>query len=112
MSVVEVERVVTRADVLTHAADILEEFEWRQGSPGSREEGSMCAIGAINEAGRDLVPFDHFEETSSPVRAAWLIHGKGESCSIVPLAIWNDAPERMKAEVVAELRRFAEVPDA
>jgi hypothetical protein len=85
------------ADLLARAADILSEFEWRQGSAGSRRDGSMCAVGAIYEAASDFGMDD--------ARAACAIMGRpSDPLEIWPLAKWNDAPGRTKAEVVAALR--------
>lgn len=96
---------VTVADLFKRAADILEEFDWRQGRAGCRKEGSMCAIGAIYEA-----CFDYGLALRDPTSvAAFFGHGAPRECGIFPLAVWNDDPDRTKAEVVAELRRLAEV---
>lgn len=94
---------VTVADVLARAADILEEFDWRQGSCGSREDGSMCAVGAIYEASIDLGV-----RLSDTERRACCIDGEPERiASLYPLASWNDKQGRTKAEVVARLREAA-----
>lgn len=96
---------VTAADLLTRAADILLEFEWQQGSAGSREIGSMCAVGAILEAGRDATGLFY----SDQAKEACAINGTARDvCGIWPLATWNDEPGRTKAEVVARLREAAE----
>lgn len=98
--------VATVADVLDRAADLLEEFGWCQKKAGSKFEGEMCAVGAIMESvddftgswgsvGRDLY------------NAACSIQGDASEATIWPLAIWNDAPGRTKAEVVARLRDAA-----
>lgn len=98
----------TTAPIFGRAADILEEFDWRQGNAGSREEGSMCAVGAIYEALDDL----GIGRDDDRAVQAYCAHGRpSNECAIFPLAVWNDRPERTKAEVVAELRRLAERAD-
>jgi hypothetical protein len=117
MSIVERESVeevvapkeVTVADVLERAADILEEFDWCQGSSGSKAEGYMCAVGAIGEA---VVDFGSaagpFTTKDSPFRQACAILGWPKELDMWPLAVWNDKPGRTKAEVVAVLRSSAQ----
>jgi hypothetical protein len=98
-----VTQTVTTADVLNRAADLLEEFGWRQESTGSRQDGSMCAVGAIYEASEDF-GFPAFSETA---RQACAIDGFPDELEMWPLAVWNDEPGRTKAEVVARLREAA-----
>lgn len=83
------------ADVLTRAADLLEEFDWQQGSDGSCAEGSMCLVGALRETGIGGMKM---------VEAVRALNLPGHA---VPWQ-WNDMPDRTKAEVVATLRRAAE----
>ena len=111
MSVIERERVeapqrvVTEADVLERAADLLEEFGWCQGGTAFDANGvltyalaknavSFCAGGAIIRASVDLG-----------------LVGNG-SWDLVPRSLsgipsWNDDPGRTKTEVVARLREAA-----
>ena len=97
---------VTTRDILLHAADILSEFDWRQGSAGSREEGSMCAVGAIWEATADLLASD--ARVDERVLDACYINGRPlNEGDLFPLAVWNDEPGRTKCEVVARLREAA-----
>jgi hypothetical protein len=89
---------VTERDVLLRAADLLEEFGWRQESYGSKEEGRMCAMGAIYEAAIDFKMDVAYEAETCLARHVGWSH----------VASWNDAPERTKAEVVAALRLAAQ----
>lgn len=101
------ERVVTDADVLERAADLLEEFGWCQGAAARDEAGksivgtweravSFCHNGAIYRAACDL------GVSSSLFDGRWerLI---GDSDA----HLWNDVPGRTKQEVVARLRDAA-----
>ena len=109
MSVIERERTevvapqVTEADLLLHAADLLEEFGWCQGHIGSKELGYFCAVGALIAAGNDLgVTFLDF------VRPVIESFGRPErDVDQWPLATWNDEPDRTKSEVVTKLRERA-----
>ncbi len=88
----------TVCDVLVRAADLLEEFGWRQGHVGSKRQGVFCALGAINEAQRDLGA-----SKSMNARARRrLADAVG-----MPVAHWNDAPDRQRGEVVALIRKVA-----
>lgn len=98
---------VTKELLLLHAANILDEFDWCQGEPGSRGEGAMCAVGAIWEAAADL----GISTWDDRAHEAWTMDVEGydhNEADTVPLARWNDEPGRTKAEVVAKLRAAAD----
>lgn len=89
---------VSVADVLTRAADLLEEFGWRQGDYGSKREGTFCMLGAVDAACGDLGANFHNDGVCLALYKSF------EDASVVK---WNDAPGRTKAEVVAKLRDAA-----
>jgi hypothetical protein len=91
---------VTEADVLHRAADLLEEFGHCKGALGSKERGEFCVMGALTEARRDLGVRDGLGMGYTPLADAI---GRD-----VFLHIWNNHPDRTKAEVVAKLREAAE----
>ena len=98
MSVIERERVVTDADVLNRAAELIEERGWCQHSyHGSG--GTLCAEGAIFEAISEfgLPRYSHHVST-------WI----DRPFAPKSLPFWNDRPERTREEVVAKLRELAE----
>lgn len=99
---------VTRRDVLHRAADILEEWGWKQRASvwDGMTHRATCLLGAVHLATIDL-------------------QGRGGRSYISPLCDtskaldgafgapqqawrWNDEPGRTKAEVVALLREAAE----
>jgi hypothetical protein len=109
----EVQREVTTADVLSRAADLLEEFGWCQGALARDENGaaignavmpacvvdphaiSFCYEGALRRAAFDFSgdpDGDLYED-------AWYA-GAGDPS-------WNDKPGRTKSEVVTALREAA-----
>lgn len=103
MSTIEAPSVapaVTRRDVLHRAADLLEEFGWWQFGYGSKQAGKFCALGAVDEALRDLGC-----EAMSSSFASMPLYESLNGGSVVD---WNDAPYRTRAEVVARLREAAE----
>jgi hypothetical protein len=97
---IEARPEVTASDLLHRAADLLEEFGWRQLHVGSKSQGAFCALGATNEARRDL---NASKETWREARKIL-----SQELGGLPVATWNDAPERSKVEVVAALRKAAE----
>jgi hypothetical protein len=103
MSVIEQERVeektVTEADVLHRAADLLEEFDWCQGVPGSKEMGKFCLRGAIAEATFDLTG-EKVSAMCDPKVMKYDVWTGGFS--------WNDERGRTKSQVIARLRFAAE----
>lgn len=109
---------VTDSDVLTRAADLLEEFGWRQHglfNPGSfpsdescRDATQFCAVGAIVRARRDLgLPASDWSYTDPNGHYNLANRCFGEHIEGWTLAAWNDAPGRTKEEVVAKLREAA-----
>jgi hypothetical protein len=90
---------VTPADLLLRAADLLEEFGWRQMHVGSKRQGAFCALGAINTA-----TSDHGLERGAEWQEARQILERLVGGSV---AHWNDADGRTRAEVVAKLREAA-----
>lgn len=95
------------SEILSKAADLIEpEGAWTQGSaardangheidPQSREAACWCVYGAL-----DRVAGDRFQ------RGIGFIE---EATGQVLISVWNDAPERTQAEVVAKLREAAEL---
>ena len=93
--------VVTESDLLHRAADLLEEFGWRQMHIGSKAQGAFCALGATNEARRDLDAPEAVWKGARRILAG-IVGG--------PVAHWNDTPGRTRTEVVAAIRRAAQEP--
>jgi hypothetical protein len=100
----QVEREVTKADVLRRAADLLEEQGWCQGSyglpfnawyAGERPMQPLCFLGAVVQSARD-----YGVETGNDFYQ-WARNYAGESYG------FNDHPGRTKNEVVARLREAA-----
>lgn len=102
------------AEVLTRAADVIDERGWCQGeawAPG----GQVCAHGAIWEAlGIDRIDYDQGELTTG-ARPVF-----GAACDAIRRHIgpgrsvtgWNDEPGRTKDDVTAALRAAAKVVTA
>lgn len=122
MSVVENDRVdaptlplVTEADVLNRAADLLEEFGWCQGncavdsdglSLGYYDDGvvAFCVGGAFARAWDDLAAGEcdgHKVFSKTSLLSPLLGLGPGREQH------WNDTADRTKAEVVQRLREAA-----
>lgn len=103
------------ADVLRHAALIIEERGWCQNKVGV-SGGPVCAIGAIKEAD----PATGVDAINWTRRLAWkamtfaeraLRLPKQRNGLYRPLSFFNDTPGRTAAEVVAALRAAAEEAD-
>lgn len=107
MSIVERERVgapvVTEADVLERAADLLDSGEWGWCQGVARDGDSVCMLGAIAiAAGATLVEQQRQLDVDTPLyirSREWLPPGQR--------ATFNDEPGRARAEVVAKLREAA-----
>jgi hypothetical protein len=106
----------TPQQLLTRAAEILDERGWFQGWY-IRDDGCVCAVGAVNLAaseadGNEALDLDaesEWDNISTSVRwarenALEALRGAVDG-SIVE---WNDKPGRTKDEVQAILRRAAE----
>jgi hypothetical protein len=90
----------TTADVLRHAALLIEERGWCQGDAVDAH-GHLCAVGALSLAmygdPECMIP----SEISNALRRSF------DSRYSVP--IWNDVEGRTAAEVIAALRAAAEL---
>jgi hypothetical protein len=102
----------TVADVLRHAARIIEERGWYQGyyswglDRNEPDSGPVCALGAIGVAyGGSAGAIDDFPFDDPVVGLAHRFMG-GEA------AYWNDAQGRTAAEVTAALRSAADAWEA
>jgi hypothetical protein len=84
------------ADVLDDAADLLERAGWIQGKTGD-PDGARCALGAI--AGVTAYPDSSEIFVRSALRIEEAVGGS--------LALWNDAPERTKQQVLDTFRLAA-----
>jgi hypothetical protein len=86
----------TTRDVLLHAALLIEERGWNQGS--YQQDGRLCLLGAINlaQTGR--------HDKWNDMEATLAVRG------VLPTSCgdWNDAPGRTAAEVIAALRAAAD----
>lgn len=101
MSTIELERtetVVSPADVLNRAADLIEEKGLAK-RVFAAADGSHCAWGAMLEAGYALGELSL--EAAETLMLA--VVPRGES-----IPFWNDRPERTQAQVVAKLREAAD----
>ena len=104
------------ADVLRHAARIIEERGWCQGHIGT-SGGAVCAIGAIKEAD----PATGVDAMNWTRRTAWHAMTFAERALRLPnapknvmrrpLSAFNDEPGRTAAEVIAALRAAADEAD-
>lgn len=111
---VEPAREKSVADVLRHAARIIEERGWYQGfySEGldrsTEDSGPVCALGAIHVAmsGNANPPDGPFPDYESGVLVA------AGPFMATDVAFWNDYPGRTAAEVTAALRAAADVWEA
>ena len=93
------------ADVLRHAARIIEERGWTQ-LEGSRShpasDSRVCLVGSVEVAGgSDAILYGNWF-------ARWFGRYAG---SPIPMA-WNDTPGRTAAEVIAALRAAADAWEA
>lgn len=91
--------VVTEADVLRRAADLLEEFGWCQGEYGSKQDEKFCAVGACWEAKREL---------GLDVCGDEYLQWPESALGLADVPPWNDDPARTKEEVIARIRAAAE----
>lgn len=100
-------KVKTVADVLRHAARIIEERGLGQGAYES--DAGLCIYGAIALAqqGSSTPRFD--DESRQPQFAAYRYIVDTFDVSPIP---WNDAPGRTAAEVTAALRAAADAAEA
>jgi hypothetical protein len=91
---------VTPAEVLTKAADLIEQGGHCKGTP--RWGTAYCASEAIYAACPELVTKPTGRTCRAARRAFYdAIHSPG-------ITSWNDAPERTADEVVAKLREAAQ----
>lgn len=88
-------------EVLTRAADLLEEKGWCQHYPVDME-GRMCAVGAIRAAseGQEQGYFASRVAVKAQQAVEKAIGGDF-------ISRWNDRPERTKDEVIALFRTVA-----
>jgi hypothetical protein len=100
-------REKTTADVLRHAARIIEERGWCRGELQDNQ-GAVCAWGAIDTALAGGVRYEVHDEERLALQA--LGASLGISWSDVPF--WNDHPHRTAAEVIAALRDAADAAEA
>jgi hypothetical protein len=91
---------MTTKEVLMNAASIVERG-WCQDRYNDGDRS--CAKGAIYRAARearvDFLPV---------LKALAAVLPQGDPELLCPIALWNDAPERTQAEVVAAMRQAAE----
>lgn len=103
----------TTADILEHAALIIEERGWTQDQYGIEnpetgdftQQGPHCAVGAIATAYGD-----HLRYMGSAAEDALKEYLSGENPELDyadGIEVWNDSPNRTEAEVVAALRGAA-----
>ena len=99
---------VTERDVLHRAADLLESGEWGWCQGFVRNGDNLCALGAIAVAAGDVLTprLERFSlkhsDLSWSARELFVVHNEGGAC-------WNDAPGRTREEVIAALRKAAEL---
>jgi hypothetical protein len=85
-------------DVLLKAAALVEpEGAWTQGT--FRDGGARCMVGAINDCAGEM--------TNAEYRELSLTVAEAVGCE--SLTMWNDAAGRTQAEVVAALRKAADL---
>lgn len=84
------------ADILRRAADIIEENGWIQGTLVDDETGAVCAIGAIQQACRQIDTPTYWSARNA--LGQYVDDG---------VSIWNDDEDRTKEEVLAALREAA-----
>lgn len=95
----------TKAQILTAAADLIEEKGWVQGHFDAAD-GAVCAVGAIRTV--------MFGSTRCPDTYTWLYEEVKDALldeigpnGVNGIPTWNDAFSRTKAEVVAAFRAAA-----
>lgn len=89
------------ADILRHAALILEETGWCQGM-FTAPDGRHCMVGALMAA-NDYSTVDLNRPTTSPIHKAEVaLYKAGYGIG------WNDRTGRTEAEVIAALRETAD----
>lgn len=90
---------MTTSQILTAAADLIEEKGWTQGQDHD-SLGRYCAWGAIFAIAKN--------DIRARMDAGCALYSKAVAESDYgTLALWNDARERTKDEVVAALRKTA-----
>lgn len=91
------------ADILEHAADLIDTYGHLKGRTGNRDIG-FCLVGAIHAAVCDYERHD--QRTPSRVPLIYLV---ANHVGFDRLAItrWNDASERTHGEVTDALRHTA-----
>lgn len=103
MSQTITETGIRPSDIISKAASAIERYGWIQRWAGNVDEG-FCTLGACAWAfysGPYRIRVDQEYEAYREALAA-LRDRVG-----VDVALWNDAPERQREEVVAMLRRIA-----
>ena len=100
----------TTADVLRHAALVLEERGWVQGKLADADTGAVCALGALNVAvtGAALGTKGEDSDFAAVERAALMaeLFTNGQ-----PLTTWNDNFAHAREDVTALFRKAAEMSD-
>lgn len=96
------ETLAPHQKILLRAAELIEEFGWRQEAFGDKTRG-MCAVGAIMEAGTEL-DFVHDREIMVATEDKLAEHLKLRYSLIPHVPAWNDMTGRTKEQVVATLR--------
>ena len=96
------------ADVLRHAARIIEERGWCQGYFGT-SSGPVCALGAVYAAGNgDPIPTYTTQRQWEAIDA---LRDYLDVLMIPDISHWNDMQGRTAAEVIAALRAAADEAD-
>jgi hypothetical protein len=121
----------TASEVLSLAADLIEQSGWCQAAPYNWTENSYCAVGAVGQLsqadpdagmfspGRSMLTEEAIEKAATFINPDWLdkmqepgdsgFYEAGQRHDLASETIfeWNDIPERTQAEVVAMLRLAA-----
>lgn len=94
-------RIYRLPEILDHAAEVIEEQGWCQGTLRNRA-GRVCAQGAIGVAGCRVFDFSSLRNEAVRHAIIALDNHVGTAASR-----WNDQPGRTEADVIEALRRCA-----
>ena len=104
--------IKTPADVLRHAALIIEERGWSDDEPITAD-GRCCTLGAIRLAVHGNIGGLFSDEMAPAVRYFGLrLDPTDAENAIGSIAVWNDAPGQTAEEVTAALRAAADAWEA
>jgi hypothetical protein len=94
------------ADLIDDSADLIEKHDWCQRTDHD-DHGRFCMAGALRRVAIEQPYYNRRDYVFDRARSALLVHMKLEMPRIMCIEAWNDAPFRMKQQVLDLMRLVA-----